>query len=264
MNPLQMALQIKHKLQEVAWPLGSGEVVFGSYGVAIFAGTPNEEQFPAGYPWVLVTPGSGRMDPDHPELITQTFGLMVAAEVAGDPQGEFALVGGSISDLGKSAGRGVMEVSERARFAVQDLTGADGAKIIVTSTSTGGPFTMGQGRHIAVAELTLECLCTSQEHYAAPQHLTHTGGDGGTWSWEGAHCSDRFDFLQYRLVQKAGSSPSTDPSDGTVLYTGTTASTTGSATSGNTYTVFADYDARGGGAVEDSSEPEVGSYVVVP
>jgi hypothetical protein len=64
-------------------------------------------------------------------------------------------------------------------------------------------------------------------------------------------------------VQKSGSTPSTDPSDGTVIYTGTAPTLTGLAVVGNTYTVFADYDARGNNIVDGSSSPVVGSYRAV-
>lgn len=258
MNPLQMALQIKHKLQTVAWT--GGDVVFGTRGVVVFAGTPSEKQFPPAYPWALVGIGSGAMDADHPEFITQTYGIMIAANVVGDPMGEFALIGSSILNQTSSAGRGVAEVTERARYAVQSLTGADGAKIQLSSTSIGGPFPLGQtGRHIAVQELTLQALCTSQPHYAAPQQIAH---DGTTWTWLGAPCSSRYDFLQYRLTRKTGSAASSSPTDGTIVYTGTAASFTGVKSSGNTYTVFADYVLRGGSDPDASSSAVVGSYLV--
>lgn len=258
MNPWQMALQIRHELRTVTWT--GGEVVFGSRGAVIYAGTPNEKQFPPAFPWVLVGLGSGTMDPDHPDYITQTFGLMVAANVVGDPMGEFALMGSSSQSNTSSAGRGVLEVAERARFAVQSLTGADGAQVLVSGASTGGPFPLGQtGRHIAVQEFSLTALCTSQLHYAAPQQIAH---DGTTWTWTGTHCASRFDFLRYRLTRKSGSSPSSTPTDGTILYEGTSPSFAAPKDTGYTYTVFADYSPRGKSDAEGSSSAEVGSYLV--
>lgn len=258
MNPLQMALQIRHKLRTVAWTTGSAEVVFGTRAVHIYAGSPTEEQIPPGFPWALVGLDSGSADIDDPDLITQRFTVLVATEVAADPEGELAVIGGSVADLGRSVGRGVGEVAERARAAVQDLTGADGAKIQIAATSYSSTSVLGRGRHIAMAEMSLEALCTSQPHYAAPQRIAWATN---LWSWAGTHCSNRFDFLQYRLVRKAGSTPSANPSDGTVVYTGTAASFVGAKTGGNVYTVFADYNGRGGSTVEASSDPEVGAYL---
>lgn len=262
MNPLQTAEQIKHLLSTVTWPGGSQDAVFGTRSVHVFAGTPTEEQIPAGFPWALVTFEPGEADEDHPEFIRQSFNILHACEVAGDPLGEFSIIGGSAADLGKSAGRGSAEVGARVRAAVADLTGIDGSKVIVSLTQPGAPTPVGRGRHIVVDEHTVEAWCLSQLHYAAPQEVVNTAG---SLAWLGPHCSDRYDFVQYRVVEKAGSDPSTDPTDGTVVYTGSAAAAPGVASSGNTYTVFADYSSRGqSGVIEGSSEPERGSYIAVP
>jgi len=263
MNPIQMALQIKHELQTATW--SGGDLVFGARGsVAVFAGAPTEEQIPPGFPWALVGLDSGDIDEDDPSHIMQRFSITIAAEVAGDRMGEYALIGGAAASLTKSAGRGVGEIAERVRSAVQSLTGADGASVQLSAINTGTPAILGRGRHVAMDELTLSAVCTSALYYAPPQRLRSESVDGGdTWLWAGAHCSSRFDFLQYRLVEKAGSSPSTSPSDGTVLYTGTAAQFVAAATSGKTYTVFADYNGRGGATVEASSAVVIGSYKVV-
>lgn len=259
MNPWQMALQIRHKLRTVAWAGDSGAVVFGSRGARIIAGLPTEEQIPPAYPWALISIGPGTADETHPDLLEQTFTIYVAVLVMGDALGEQALVGGPAS-LTASAGRGVAEVSAQARSAVENQTGSDGAHLILSSVATGEPVVLGGGRHLAMAEMTVDAVCTSALYYHPPQEVYY---DGTAWTWNGDQCSNRYDFLQYRLVEKSGTSPSSDPSDGTVVYTGSTARWAGYASADNTYTVFADYDARGSGTVEDSSEPEVGSYLVV-
>lgn len=264
MNPYQMAMQLRHLLQQATWG-DDLDLVFGANGsVAVFAGLPTEDQIPPGFPWALVGIDSAEMDPDDPDLLRQRFGIMVAAEVAGDRMGELSLIGGAVSGLTGSAGRGLAEVMSRARAAVSKLTGHDGARILVSGVSTNAPQALGRGRHLSMAQIDLEALCTSDPHYTAPQHLRHSGG---SWRWYGAHCSARFDFQQFRLVRKAGSTPPSSPSDGTVLYTGPLTSWTGAATTGNTYAIFADYNSRGSGGagqtVEASSEPEVGAYRVV-
>jgi hypothetical protein len=264
MNPWQMAHQIRHELEQVAWPDGNAHLVFGAKGqrVCVFAGAPSEDQLPGAFPCCFVQIGNGTPDPDHPSLIEQTFSLMTVAEGAGDPLGEHAIVGGATPDIGQSAGRGVAELDERVRAAVADLTGADGAPIIVTATSLGSPSPLGDGQHLALSGLDLTVLCTSALHYSAPQELTITGGTA--FAWEGAHCSDRWDFINYQLVELIGTSPANDPTEGTVLYTGTTASFSGVAQAGYTYTVFANYGSRPGGTVVlGTSDPEKGSYRVV-
>ena len=66
MNSWQLAQQIRHELQLVSWEQGSADPVFGSRGVLVYAGALSEEQHPPGFPFALVTVGSGSPDPDDP------------------------------------------------------------------------------------------------------------------------------------------------------------------------------------------------------
>lgn len=260
MNPYQMAQQLRYLLQTVAWPGGAAEVVFGDRGVSIFAGRPTLEQIPPGFPFAMVSIGSGSADPDHPDLLTQTFDILYAVNVGGDPLGEFAMIGSSTANLGHSAGRGLLEVQERGRSAIEDLVGVDGAKIIVSATSIEPPAAMAPGQHIVIGSDTVTAVCTRAAHYAAPQELAVSSD---TWTWEGTHCEARFDFLQYRLAYAAGTTPPATPSAGTIAYTGTDTSTTQTAGTGRAWAIFADYDSRGTGSVEGTSSVVVGSWVQV-
>lgn len=265
MNPVQLAQQLKHLLEQARWPSGSAGLVFGARGsVAVFAGLPTEEQIPAGFPWCLVSIDGGDHDPDEPALMVQRFSLVVSGEAGGDRLGEHAIIGGATADIGTSANKGVAEVAARARYAVESLTGADGCKIQVSGASTSPPQMVGRARHFAMQQIDLSAMCTSEPHFSAPQRIRHVNGK---WRWEGSHCAARFDFLRYRLVRKSGSTPSQRPEDGTLLYTGADPEFTGTAQSGQVYTVFADYNGRGAGGggvtVEGSSSPEVGSWRTV-
>jgi len=254
-----MAQQLKYLLETVVWPSGAGDVVFGANGVRVYAGEPTEEQIPPAFPFALVGIGSGLPDEDDPTLITQTFTVMSCVMVGGDPMGEHAVIGGPAANLGKSAGRGSAEVAERVRSALQDLTGADGAKIQTHATSMSAPSIL-VGRHIVVEEQEITALCTSQLHYTAPQEIDLTGS---VWTWEGGQCSARGDFKQYRLGWKGGAVPPETPGDATIVYTGTAPTTSVGATGGRAYSVFADYSSREQtGVVEGSSSgSEVGSFV---
>ena len=88
MNSWQLAQQIRHELQLVSWEQGSADLVFGSRGVLVYAGALSEEQHPPGFPFALVTVGSGSPDPDDPDLIEQQFGIIAAVQVVGDPMGQ--------------------------------------------------------------------------------------------------------------------------------------------------------------------------------
>ena len=233
MNPWQMAQQLKHVLQAASWPSGSEGLLFSAAGgsVVVFTGAPTEEQIPPQFPWCLIEIGESESDDDHPDILTQTYRLIVAAEVAGDRMGEQAVIGGPATDLGRSAGRGVQELIGETRRAVQSLTGLDGAKVLVSATSSGPTTALGRGKHLAMAEVTLSAVCCAQPHYAAPQRIRY---ESGRWKWDGAHCEARFDFFQYRLLRKSGNDPSAHPQDGTSVYNGTTAEWTGQQISGST------------------------------
>lgn len=259
MNPWQMAQQLRHELRAVTWPSG-GSTVFGTSGVFVFAGQPSEDALPSAFPFALVTIDSGAADPDEPSLIRQSFAIAVAVECAGDPLGEFAVIGGGRPAAGNSAGAGLAEVAERVRYAVQKLTGADGAGLVVSSTGIGAPTTIGRGRHLTIESFALEALCTSQEHYAAPQEMSR---NANILRWNGARCSPRFDFLRYRVGWVAGATPASAPSGTTIVYTGTAQECAVTVTPGRVYQVFADYVPRGGATVAASSEAIVGSYVAV-
>ena len=252
-----MAQQLKKFLQEVTWPQGTQNVVFGPRGVAVFAGEPTENQIPPQDPWVLVGATDAEHDDDHPELFDQTFTLICGVLVFGDELGEHAVIGGSTPDLSKSDGRGSMEVEERVRAAINGKVSADGSAMQVVFSGRGTPRPLADGRHLVVSEQTVQAMCSSELYFAAPQRIKKSGS---TYSWDGTHCEARFDFKQYRFVSKAGNIPSADPSDGTLLYTGPNSSWSGAAT--GVVTVFADYNSRTGRAdLDGTSGPEVGSYL---
>jgi hypothetical protein len=250
-----MAQQLKHLLMQVTWPGGS--VVFGSE-VFVYAGTqPDESALPAGFPFALVTINEGRPDPDDPDLILQDFTIVSVVNVAGDPLGEHAVIGGSLADDGKSEGRGSAEIAERVRSAVQRLTGFDGAPLIVSGTAATAPATTSRGRHIVAEQFTVTALCTSQPFQTPPQLMQLTGD---TFSWFGDQCAARFDFLQFRIGWVTGLSPAASAADFEgVAFTGTSnfGVPSGGPLPGRTYSVVADYTPRDRATAEASSDPDV-------
>ena len=117
---------------------------------------------------------------------------------------------------------------------------------------------------MVLSEHSLSALCTSSLHYAAPQKIKLTSTNA--WTWEGAHCSDRYDFKQYRfyehtsIMNGVGTAASGTP---TLKYTGTSAAATVTKVTGRYYHAFADYSARKqSGVIEGTSSVEVGSYLV--
>ena len=261
MNPWQLAQQIKHELGQVTWPGGSGEVVFGSRSVLVYAGALAEDEHPPGFPFAFVTIGAGTPDPDDPDVIEQQFSVATAVEVAGDPLGEHAVIGGARADIGRSQGAGIAEVAERVRSTLQTLTAADGASAVVTGSGIGAPAVLGRGKQLAFDEYTVSALCTSAARYTAPQEL-QVAGD--TWSWRGEWCVPRFDFVSFTLGYVAGASAVATVAelDG-IVYTGTADETAAAPVAGRTYQVFAGYNGHGGATVDTYSDAVVGSFIVV-
>ena len=262
MNPLQMAMQIRHLLRAATWPSG-GEVVFGSRNVFVTAGPPSVDLIPETFPMAFVQIGAGTPDEEHPgELIEQTFTIATAVSVMGDRRGEFAIIGGTRTDVTKSAGAGIGEVEERVRNALEEITGADGAKVILGTSSLGASKgTIGNGAHLAWSEIEVTAVCTSELAYAAPQVLAVADG---TWTWDGSPCSSRYDFLQYRMGYiDQSSTPVATPGEATeVVYTGAAATTTHTRVQGAIYMVWADYTHRDDSVLDGTSSGlERGAYL---
>lgn len=258
MNPWQMAQQLKHELATVEWP-GTENVVFGPLSVLVYAGALTEDQHPPAFPFALVTIGPGTADPDDPDLIEQTFNVLVATEVAGDPLGEHAVIGGARA-AGSNANAGIAEVAERVRAAVERLTFFSGGSVVISGQGSGTPATLGKGRHVVFDEYRVTAWCTSRPVYTAPQELRLVGD---TWSWRGEQCAARYDFLEFRLGfltdADADAVESAAELDGTI-YTGDAIETSVLPVPGRLYQLFAVYGSRG--AAEAVSEPLVGSTLL--
>jgi hypothetical protein len=106
--------------------------------------------------------------------------------------------------------------------------------------------------------MVVTAMCTTAPSFAAPQRAKFNGG-GTTLTWAGAHCSSRYDFIDFRVMERAGTSPSTSVTNGTAVYTGTAATASLAFVAGRTYTVFARYGDRTTEVLAASS-PEVGSW----
>lgn len=251
MNARQMAQQIRYVLSTETWPESPNDLVFGDRLSFVLTGLPDEKELPGAFPFVLVSAGPGTADPDDPNLMEQTFDVLAVASVSGGRMGEKSLIGGPKSALGSSANRGVMELNDRVRAALQKLSAIDGAGLQLHTSSVGKPQSIGGGRALAYGETTLSGWVTAEPSYSSPTRLAVAGS---TWTWTGAQCSARYDFIQYRLGYVDGSAPAETPGDlDAIIYTGTDLTTVVAQIAGKAYSVFADYGIRGS-AIEGSSD----------
>lgn len=248
MNVWQHALEYRARLAAVRWADGLQELVFGEVGVRIVSVQPNTDDLPEGWPWCLVIIGSGSADDDEPDLITQTFSIVPCALVEGDPMGEHALIGGARegSEVGTSAMRGVLELEERVRSAVADLTGADGTPVKVSAAGSGGSEPLAPGLHIAFRPMEVEAVCTGSLEWRPPHTLQSVVvGPNVNLSWLKPNVLHG--YVEDVVVRKAGSVPPADVTDGTEVYRGTADNTVDAPGVGTwAYAVFAGYSMVGG------------------
>lgn len=257
MNSWQLAQQIRHDLRSILWP--NGDHVFGG-AVFVYAGAAAADVHPPGFPFALVTVGAGTPDPDAPDLIEQTFEIVAATEVMGDPLGEAAMIGGNRTDYTSSAGAGALEIAERVRATVQALTGYDGAPVVVSGSGVGAPSVLDDRRHVVLSSFTVTALCTSQPYYRPPQRLRAANG---SWHWNGARCSQRFDFQSFLLGYVSGSTPVATVTELDAIVTTTTNTFSAEAVlPGKVYQLFAAYNGHGAATWSDYSHAEKGTYVV--
>lgn len=262
MNPWQLTQQLQHNLQIVRWATGARQVVFGTSGVHVYAGTPpSDEEHPPAFPFCLVTIDSATPDEDSPDLLEQQMTVVVAVRSSGDPLGAHAVIGGPRTNTGTSAGAGIAEVSERAHAAIGDLSSYDGAASIVSATNASSPQPLGRGKHVAFQQITVTAMCTTLPFYTSPEQLQV---NADTWQWDGHDCEQRYDFMGYRLGFVSGDTPveTADQLEG-VVYTGTNTQAVHNPISGRTYQVFADYSPRKTGVIGYSSITQRGSFIVL-
>lgn len=252
MNSWQTAMQIRHLLRTVEWADGSTGVVFGDRGAYVYAGSPQAARHPPTFPFAQVMIEGGTADPDHPQFIEQTFSVVVAVNVKGDNLGQQAIIGGPAPDLGDSQGRGVAEVVERALAGVGELTGADGAWANVSLSAVTAPTLLApQLAHVALQQFNITAMVTRAPYWAPPEELAYNHGTT-YFTWEGSHCINRYDFLQFRLVENA-----------VTLYTGSAELYNGLGNNSATATIVADYDPRGTGSAAYTSTIGTGSTITV-
>lgn len=260
MNPFQLVQQIRGELATAVWPGGgAGAFVFGARNAIIHAAgsLPNPDNHRIDFPFVLVSLGDSTSDPEDPDLLTQNVNVVVAAEVAGNRFGEFALIGGARPSTTDSRNAGVLELAPQVLRVIGDSTALAGTRIQLSAQSTVSPGMFGGNASVALQELRFQAICTQQAFYPEPQQLEVSGA---TWTWEGDESDARIDFLGFVLGYVAGSTPASSVASVTPVYTGTAQTTSHTPVAGRAYSIFATYGTRG--VIEGSSDGSlVGTFV---
>lgn len=244
MNAWQALRALRAILRAAVWPDGTGEVVFSSR-VHATAGTPDGVVPGTGYPFCLLAPGSSDADEDQADLEISTIRVLLVVRGAGDAYGESALLGGPRSGgVGSSKGRGLLEVEEVLRNAIEHLNGPDGINLRVTSRSAPQAQIVGSD-YIVSREYSLEAALTTDRTYAPPVRFLATALGGGQVSLAWALPPARYDRVGVVLRRAAGATPPASASAGTGVSLSSATATSKTDTPGAgqfSYALFGAYD----------------------
>lgn len=244
MNSLQLARQIKYRLQQATWP-GSANKVFGSaiVSVRVPAHLLDRQRLPA----IAIRPGGAQADPERgeeTELIQQTFMVRLFAANEHDGEGEAAILGANRGGATSSKGKGLLEIEERLLKEIGNITGVDGARIVNSFRSSADVELDDATGAVVFRDYIFEALVGNDRFYHSPTRLVATDATGGQASLSWRLPPDRFDFFTVEIVRKTGSTAPTIPTDGTSVNKSPTDTTfTDSPGVGTfSYSAFAWYD----------------------
>lgn len=262
MNTWQCARQIRHKLLARQWPDSPQGTIFGSVFVTQ---STFEDINPASivYPAAIVRVLDSQTDPDDQRYQVQRFEVVILVKHSGDQFGEAAMIGGNRTSQGGSGGRGVLEVEEQVREALQFLDPLSAVRLQLVSSGAADCILAEGVGYIVGRPMTFQARLTTNRVYPAPNFgktLTSSvlaGTVSLSWLW-----SERFDLHAaataprqltsarglLTLVRKAGATPPASVSDGTLVTLASNASTSATDSPGTgtwSYALFAQYDEFG-------------------
>lgn len=220
MNIWQIAQQIKYRTQEAVWP-GSSTKVFHPDSVIVLEQGTELEALDTGAipPLCIIAVGGGSADPiggEEPELKQREITLTLVAMNSADRTGQSALLGANREGQTDSRGRGVLELEEPVMDQVALLNIKDGVVIQYAGLGDGIVRRDEQNNIVSIQDHNFTAIATSDRFYAPAARFAGTGKTGEvSLSWRNP--ATRFDSYRARLVRKAGATPPTSPTDGTII-----------------------------------------------
>lgn len=224
MNPEQLTQQLVYLLgrSKLVWPDSPGDPVLGRVVPAPAPASFFMED--ARTPFALVSPAGEEEHPEHVELVeVARWQVAVLVAVATYQGAGAAVTGGNRQGLGKSQGRGLLEIEAAVRQAIRAGTGGLAVSVAGVSEGAVGASDV-PGVVVARALEVLARRIPSQPSYDPITRLLATGGAGSVaLSWT-PPC-DRFDLVGVQVNRAAGPTPPSSPSSGTVVATAARQST---------------------------------------
>lgn len=263
MNRWQQARQIRYLLLAGRWPDGAQGRVFGPNSVVIASGSDPQLR-DLRFPLAMIVSAGEEADAQTPELLRCRWRVIVMAKAEGQTSSQAATIGGQrTGGLGTSEGRGVLEVGEETVKALSLLTGANGMRAALVSSSGAQSVETDNGM-VAGVEYEFDSWATVRRHYDEPLFLVATGGAGqATLTWVNAPARwDQYDSTGTRLAPviryATGATAPTTATSGTgvsgISAGDTTVTVTGLAAGTYSFAVFQPYTESGAASAERYSE----------
>lgn len=246
------------------WPDAPNEPVLGRvYATGV---VPKFSTRDAVAPVLIVRPGVVKHNRDHPEALDdeQRFTLVLVAVNANDQAGGAALVGGVVQGQGSSVGKGLMDV-EPAVIARLQSSAQQGGNLPLGARAFGDtappPEAIDDPGTVVARALDVVVARTPAVPTFKPvrQFLVVKSGANVNMTFQPP--PDTYDFVLIQIVRKAGATPPTNPTDGTVI----------TSTLGPTATAYTDVNPGSGtwsysafGRFNTTRDPATGQAISAP
>jgi hypothetical protein len=252
-NAWQVAKQLRHLLRLATWSDSPTDKVFGQ--VIVGEGVSEKAVSQIRFPFALIVPLDATADDEEPTLERQRYEIQIVTRVANDPLGESTLIGAQRPSLGKSGGRGIMELEEVLLNTVVTLNRVNGVRIRSDyKTAAESRFVDGMG-YVGTRGYRFEALLTSSRSYESPTRLTAVyAGPNVNLAWNLPPA--RYDDLGLVLRRASGTTAPATPSAGTGVTVGAgVSSVTDTGASGTvSYSLWRTFNEVGGAAAERYSD----------
>jgi hypothetical protein len=221
MNIYQITQQLKYLISKRTWDdqAGTGtNIVFNENSIVVTVGPSNAAFATMIPPICLIRPGSANSDPvadEEPELLMQSFEILLGVVVPGDAVGENALLGANRQANDSSKGRGLLEVEEQLLQSISLLNAVNGIEMYNRTKSEATANLDDSNRYTVFREYGFEALCAVSRYYAPCTRVTSVdAAGGGDADISYFIAPERFDGTgSPRILRVSGATATTDPDD---------------------------------------------------
>lgn len=178
LNPWQGTQQIAYQFGKITWPDSPGEFVFADGSVQVSDADPAELLGTAAAPFALIRTPDLTQDDESPDLAVSeaVWTITIVHFAAADRFGRAVAMGANRASQGSTAGKGLVEIEERAFAALRSVPG-----VLLRARAAGptrplksDPSAQAFARDLVVASGRLP----TARYYAPCSRLKATGGSG--------------------------------------------------------------------------------------